>query len=191
MSPLELIYDYFEDHVRLAGVVRERRPLAVGVLGFLIGGLSVFVAQALSNRLHVLSFSWTSLVVVVGWKIVAGFLLAAILHLILEMQGQRGDVVALFILFGLADLAWGLAVPLVLVLKAVSGSAWLVTAAFMLIGFLSLSLKARSLQDSYKITSGRAWFTLGLPYVASVALGLILVSLLVMRLIVEAVRAVS
>lgn len=191
MSPLELIYDYFEDHVRLAGVVRERRPLAVGVLGFLIGGLSVFVAQALSNRLHVLSFSWTSLVVVVGWKIIAGFLLAAILHLILEMQGQRGDVVALFILFGLADLAWGLAVPLVLVLKAVSGSAWLVTAAFMLIGFLSLSLKARSLQDSYKITSGRAWFTLGLPYVASVALGLILVSLLVMRLIVEAVRAVS
>ena len=191
VSPLELIYDYFEDHVRLAGFVRERRPLTVGILGFLVGGLSVFIAQALTNRLHVLSFSWTSLVVVVIWKIVAGFLLAAILHLILELQGLKGDVVGLFILFGLADLAWGLTVPLVLVLKSFSDSNWPVTGAFMLVGFLSLSLKARSLQASYRISSGRAWFTLGLPYVAAVALGMLAVSLLVMRLILEAVHAVS
>lgn len=191
VSPLELIYDYFEDHVRLAGFVRERRPLSVGVLGFLVGGLSVFVAQALTNRLHLLSFSWTSLVIVVIWKIVAGFLLAAVLHLILELQGLKGDVVALFILFGLADLAWGLTVPLVLVIKALSSSTWPITGMFILVGFLSLSLKARSLQDSYRLSSGKAWFTLWLPYAASLALGMLLVSLLIMRLILEAVRAVS
>lgn len=191
MGPLELIYDYFEDHVRLAAHVREKRPVAVGVLGFIVGGLSVFVAQALTNRLHVLSFSWTSLIVLVVWKLVAGFLLAAILHMILELQGQRGDVVSLFVLFGLADLAWALAVPLVLVLKACSASPWLVSAAFLLVGFLSLSLKARSLQDGYRVSSGRAWFALGLPYVASVALGMILLTLLVIRLILGAAHALS
>jgi hypothetical protein len=191
VGPLELVYDYFEDHVRFAAQARERRPVAVGILGFLIGGLSLLVAQALTNRLHLLTFSWISLVVVVIWKIVAGFLLAATLHLILELQGIKGDVVALFILFGLADLAWALAVPLVLVLKAVGGSRWLVTGAFLLIGFLSLSLKARGLQDSYKVSSGRAWFTLSLPYAASVVLTMVLLSLLVMRVILGALRAVS
>ena len=191
MGPLELIYDYFEDHVRFAAQARERRPVAVGILGFLIGGLSVLVAQALTNRLHLLSFSWTSLVVLVIWKIVAGFLLAAVLHLILELQGLKGEVVGLFILFGLADLAWALAVPVVLVLKAMGGSRWLVTGAFLVIGFLSLSLKARGLQDSYKISPGRAWFTLGLPYAASVVLTMALLSLVVIRLIIEGVKAVS
>jgi hypothetical protein len=191
MTFLELIYDYFEDHVRLAGVVRERRPLAVGILGFLIGGLSVFVAQALTHRLTLLSFSWTSLGVVAVWKVVAGFLLASILHLILEMQSIKGDAVALFILFGLADLVWALAVPLVLVLKAVSGSSWLVTAAFMAVGFASLSLKARSLQDAYHISSGRAWFTLGLPYAGGVGLLIVGFSLLVARLVLGLVRAAT
>lgn len=191
MTALELIYDYYEDHVRLAHVVRERRPLALGIMGFLIGGLSVFVAQALTHRLTVLSFSWTSLAVVAVWKVVAGFMLASILHLILEMQNLKGDAVSLFILFGLADMVWALAVPLVLVLQALSGSSWLVTAAFIAVGFASLSLKARSLQDGYKISSGRAWFTLGLPYVGAVALAMIGVSLLVARLILSAVRAVG
>lgn len=191
MSSLELIYDYFEDHVRLAGVVRERRPLVVGIIGFLIGGLSVFVAQALTHRLHILSFSLISLTVVLLWKILTGFLLAAVLHLILELQGKKGDVVALFILFGLADLCWALMIPLVLLLRLASRSATAITAAFMLVGFLSLSLKARGLQDSYRISSGKAWFTLSLPYVSAVAGTILALSFLVMRLILEAVSAVS
>ena len=191
MSPLELIYDYFEDHVRLAAVVRERRPLAVGVIGFLIGGLSVFIAQALTHRLHILSFSLISLTAVLLWKILMGFLLAAVLHLILELQGMKGDVVALFILFGLADLCWGLMIPLVLLLRLFGHSGTTITASFMLVGFLSLSLKARGLQDSYHVTPGKAWFTLSLPYVSAVAGTILALSFLVMRLILEAVNAVS
>lgn len=191
MGAIELIYDYFEDHVRLANAVRQRRPLALGVACFALGGLSVFVAQALSHRLHLLSFSWASLAIVLAWKVLAGFLLAAILHMILEMQGRTGDVVALFVLFGFADLAWALTVPLVLILQVFSRSPWAVTAVFMAVGFLSLSLKARSLQDNYHISSGKAWFTLGLPYVAAVAGCLLLFSLLVMRLIFAAVKALG
>ena len=186
MSPLELIYDYFEDHVRLAAVVRERRPVAVGILGFLIGGLSVFLAQALTHRLHVLSFSWASLAMVEGWKILMGFLLAAVLHLILELQGHEGDAVALFILFGLADLSWALMVPLTLLLRLVGRSSWPITAAFILVGFLSLSLKARGIQDGYRVTAGKAWFTLSLPYLTLVAGSVLALSFFVMRLVLAA-----
>lgn len=189
MGVLELIYDYFEDHVRLAAAAHQRRPLALGVLCFSIGGLSVFVAQAMTDRLHLLSFSWGSLAVVLAWKIVAGFMLVSVLHLVLEMQGHSGDAVALFVLFGLADLAWTLTVPLALILRVFSRSTWAVTAIFILVGFLSLSLKARSLQDGYRISAGKAWFTLSLPYFAAVLGTLLLFSLLVMRLILEAVKA--
>jgi hypothetical protein len=190
-SGLELIYDYFEDHVRCAAIVRERRPIALGALGFLVGGLSVFVAQALVQRLHLFSFSWTSLAVALAWKLVAGFILVAVLHMALELQGLRGDAVALFICFGLADLAWTLAVPLMLLLKAFTRSSLLVTAAFMAVGFLTLSLKARSLQDAYRITTGKAWFTLSLPYLAIVAGLLLAVSLLVLRLVMAAMKLVG
>ena len=190
-SGLELIYDYFEDHVRCAAVVRERRPLAVGALGYILGGLSLFVAQALTQRLHVLSFSWFSLAVALGWKLSMGFFLVAVLHLILELQGLRGDAAALFICFGLADLAWALVVPAILVIKALSPSAWLVSAAFLAVGFLTLSLKARSLQDAYRITTGKAWFTLSLPYLAVVAGILLAISLVVLRLVLAVTQLVG
>lgn len=180
-SALELIYDYFEDHVRLAGVVRETQPVALGVLGFLVGGLSLFVAQALTNRLHILTFSWTSLAVVLLWKVAMGFVLAAVIHLILELQGLKGDAGALFILFGLADVAWALVVPGVMIARAVSRSTLPVSIVFLAVGFLTLSLKARSLQDGYKISSGRAWFMLGLPYLAVVSAILLAISLLVLK----------
>ena len=191
LSGIELVYDYFEDHVRCAAVVRERRPLALGVMGFLIGGLSVFVAQALTQRLHLLSFSWSSLAVVLAWKLVAGFLLVAVLHMFLEFQGLRGDAVALFICFGMADLAWTLAVPLALIVRVLSRSSWLITASFMAVGFVSLSLKARSLQDAYRITTGKAWFTLSLPYLAVVAGALLALSLLVLRVVSETINILN
>jgi hypothetical protein len=191
MSPIEVIYDYFEDHVRLAAFVRERRPIAVGVLGFLVGGLSLFVAQALTQRLHLLSFSWASLIVVMCWKLLTGFVLASVTHLLLELQGRKGDVVSLFILFGLADLAWTLTVPVALITRLLLDSSLAVTIAFMAVGFLTLSLKARSLQDTHAITTGRAWFTLGVPYMVVVAGSILAASLLVARLIMAAFNASS
>lgn len=185
-SALELLYDYFEDHVRLAGVVRESQPIGLGVMGFLVGGLSLFVAQALTNRLHVLSFSWTSLIIVLLWKVTAGFLLASVIHLFLELQGLKGNAVSLFILFGLADVSWALVVPLILLARAFSHSSLLVSVIFLAVGFLSLSLKARSLQDEYKISTGRAWFMLGLPFFLAVSAALLLVSLLILKAILAA-----
>lgn len=190
MSSVELVYDYFEDHVRAAAAVNERRPMALGVLCFLVGGLSLFLAQALAQRLHIFSFSWASLILTLGWKVSAGFLMAAVLHLILEMFGVKGSAVALFVLLGLAELSWALALPLVLLARLVSErSSWAVTAIFFGVGLLCLGLKARSLQDNYRIGAGRAWLALGLPYLAMTVVAVLAFSLAVMRLILEFVRA--
>lgn len=190
MSSVELIYDYFEDHVRAAAAVNERRPVALGVLCFLVGSLSLFLAQALAQRLHLFSFSWASLILTFGWKVAAGFLMAAVLHLILEIFGVKGSAVALFVLLGLADLSWVLALPLVLLARLVfERSSWAVTAVFFGVGLLCLSLKARSLQDNYRIGAGRAWLTLGLPYLAMTLAVALALSMAMMRLVLEFVKA--
>jgi hypothetical protein len=38
----------------------------------------------------------------------------------------------------------------------------------LLVGLYNLSLKARSLQDTYQLSQGRAWITLALPYLATI-----------------------
>ncbi|MDE2040142.1 MAG: hypothetical protein KGO96_09750 [Elusimicrobia bacterium] len=191
MPTLELLYDFIEEPSRACEAVRRTRPLAAGLLGFLIGGSGFLAAQALSNRLHFLSFSWACLAAVVAWKIVFVFILAGVLHLILQFQGRQGDAVALFILFGLTELAWALALPLVLLLKAAAASPWLISTAFLLVGLLSLGLKARSLQDDYGLSAGRAWLTLSLPYLVVAAVLALAVSLLALRLLFEAVRVLA
>ncbi|MBI5630999.1 MAG: hypothetical protein HY921_08960 [Elusimicrobia bacterium] len=175
MDRLSLVYDYFEDHVRAAALINERRPLAFGILCFLIGGLSLFMARALGQRLVFLSFSPGSCALALLWEVACGFLLTATLHLILEMGRIKGNAAGLFVMLGLADLSWALCVPLLLVGQwLIPHAGWTASAVFSLAGLLNLSLKARSLQDNYHIGAGRAWLTLGLPYLA--VLGAILLS---------------
>jgi len=169
MTGLELIFDFFEDHVKAAAHIQESRPIALGVLCYLLGGVSLFVAQAMTQRLTFLSFSWSSLALMLMWKLFAGFVMTAILHVLLDFGGSKGSAASLFVLLGMASLAWSLTVPLVLISRLLfSHSAWLSGAIFMLVGFLSLSLKARSLQDNYHVTTGKAWVMLSLPYLAFV-----------------------
>lgn len=192
MSPIELVYDYFEDHVRAAAVVGERRPLALGIACYMVGGLSLFVAQALAQKLVLLSFSWTSLALVLLWDLAAGFLLTAVLHLILAMGSVEGSAAGLFVLLGLAELSWSLAVPLVLISRVLAPRSHLaVTAVLFAVGLLSLTLKARGLQDNYRLGAGRAWLTLGLPYLAMAAAAVLAFSLAVIGLILEIVKALD
>lgn len=188
---MELIYDYFEDHVRAAALVNERRPVALGVLCFLLAGLSLFLSQALTDRLHLFGVSFSSCALAMLWKLAAGFLLAAVVHVIVDMGGVAGSAASLFVLFGLADLAWTLAVPLVLIARVFSTSSWVVTGIYLALGVLTLSLKARGLQDNYRINPGRAWLTLGLPYVLALGIVLIGVSLAVVGAIVKLVQVLG
>jgi hypothetical protein len=173
---MELVFDFFEDHLKAAAAVKSRRPLALGVLCFMLGALSFFVAMGVSGRLAPLPCNWVIFALFLMWELGSGLALVAALHLIADFGGRPGSGGELFVLFGFANLIWGLAVPLALIFLAfLPGAHWPLTAAFLLLGFCNLSLKARSLQDTYQLSQGRAWVTLVLPYLATVmASGLVL-----------------
>lgn len=189
MNSVELLFDYFEDHVKATGAIVERKPVALGILCFMIGGVSLFVAQALANRLTLFSFSWAACSMSLIWKLGAGFLLAAVVHAVLEFSGAAGSAAALFVLFGMADLVWALAIPLLLIARAFAGgSSWLVTMVFIVVGFYTVVLKVRGIQDAYHVTPGRAWTSISLPYVAIVAGTLLVISLAVADLVMKLVH---
>jgi hypothetical protein len=187
MDVLEFLYDYFEDRSHAAALIRQRRPFALGILGALLGGLSVFFAEALAGRLALLSFSVPSLFLVLLWQLTVLFVSTAVLHLLLDMTGARGDAGALFVHLGLSELAWLAAVPVVLISQALfPSSGWPVRLAFLAVGVWSLALKARGMRDEYGIGEGRAWATLGLPYLAVAALVALSTTLALVALLVKA-----
>lgn len=189
MTGLELIFDYFEDHVRAAAHVNESRPLVLGTLCFMIGGLSLFVFHALQGLVF-FSFSWSSLAMVLILKVLAGFLMTAILHMILDLSGAKGSAASLFVLLGLASLTWAVSVPLALLARLFFHNSSLAPGAiFAAVGLLSLSLKARSLQDNYQIRLGRAWVSLMLPYLGLLVAGLMMFALAIAGLVFQIVRA--
>lgn len=187
MDVLEFVYDYFEDRAHAAALIRQRRPFALGLLGALAGGASVFVAEALGGRLTFLSFSLPALSLVLLWQFAMLFASTAVLHLLLEMTGARGDAGALFVHLGLSELAWLAAAPATLILQAVfPHSGWPVRLAFVAVGLWSLALKARGMRDEYGVGEGRAWVTLILPYLMVAVLAALSTTLAVVALLVKA-----
>lgn len=169
MDAGELLYDFFEDRAHASSVIRQRRPAAAALLAILLGASSLFVARSLAGR-AMLPFGWPALALAMLWQIVVTSVTAALLHLILEFGGAKGDVRALFAHLGLAELAWTAAVPLVLLCQGVFDKpSWSVRFVFFGVGLWVLSFKARGIRDEYGIGGGVAWLTLGLPYLAAVS----------------------
>lgn len=190
MDLLEFLYDYFEDHQHAAALIRQRRPFALGLLGALAGGTSLFVAEALGGRLHLLSLSTSAWILVLLWQLVMLFASTAILHLLLDMTGARGDAGALFVHLGLSELGWLAAAPAALLLMAAfPSSAWPVRLAFLAVGLWVLALKARGMRDEYGIGGGRAWVTLLVPYLAAAALAALSTTLALVAVIVKALSS--
>lgn len=168
MSGVELVYDFFEDRAHASALIRQRRPAALGLLGVLLGAASLYVAQSLAGR-SALPFGWPALAFAVLWQCGITFVSTAVLHLILDLGGAKGDAKALFAHMGLSELAWVAAAPLVLLCQAAfEKPAWSLRLAFFAVGLWSLSYKARGIRDEYGVGGGRAWLTLGVPYLALV-----------------------
>jgi hypothetical protein len=186
MDPVEFVYDFFEDRAHASALIRQRRPAALGLLGILLGASSLYVAQSLAGR-AALPFGWPGLALAVLWHSVLTFVATALLHLILELGGARGDARALFVHLGLAELAWFAAAPLILVCQAaLSKPAGSVRLVFLVVGLWSLSYKARGIRDEYGISGGRAWLTLGLPFLAGVLVVLLMAFLATLGLVLAA-----
>lgn len=186
MDAVEFVYDYFEDRAHASALIRQRRPASLGVLGILLGATSLYVAEALAGR-AVLPFGWPGLALSLLWASVLTFIATALLHLILELGGARGDARALFVHLGLSELAWVAAVPLVLLCQTVLAKpSWGLRLVFFFIGLWSLSYKARGIRDEYGISGGRAWLTLGLPYLAFVLVVLLMTFLATLGFVLAA-----
>ena len=186
---MELIFDFFETPEQATTNLLRKKPLALGVLCLLVGALSLFVAAGFSGHLP---FGWISLSLFLLWELTAGFSLVAFIHLIAEMQGAQGSAAALFVFFGLADLVWALAVPAALLLTVLfPKTSTPLAAALLLLGLYNLSLKARSLQNTYKMTALRSWITLLLPYLTALLASILAFSLAVAGLVIELVNALS
>ncbi len=174
MDAVELMYDFFEDRAHASAIIRQRHPAALGLLGILLGAASLYVAQTLAGRAFI-PFGWPGLAFALLWHTALTFVSTAMLHLILDMGGARGDARALFVHLGLAELAWLPAVPLVIMCQAAfSKPSWSLRLVFFFVGLWSLSYKARGIRDEYGISGGRAWLTLGLPYLACVLVVLLM-----------------
>ena len=188
---MELIFDFFEDHAAAVAVVRQKRPLALGVLCFILGALSFFTALGVSGGLGTLHFGAISLSLYLLWVLGAGFVLVAVLDLIADMEGTHGSATELFVLFGMAELAWALALPLaILCMAAFPKVNGLLTAIFLFIGLFNLGLKARSLRDVYSMSSVRSWVTLLMPYAAVILFSILVLSLAVAGLFIEIMQAI-
>jgi hypothetical protein len=171
MDLLEFLYDYFEDRPHAAALIRQRRPYALGLFGAIFGGASLFVAEALAGRLALFSFSWPSLLLTLLWQLVFLFATTAVLHLLLDMTGARGDAGALFVHLGLAEMAWLAAAPLALIVQALAPHPlWPLRLAFFAVWTWSVALKVRGVRDEYGVGEGRAWITFLLPYAAAASL---------------------
>ena len=189
---MELVYDFFEDSAEAVAAVRSRRPLGLGVLGWLLGALSFFAVMAVSGRVSPLPWGGLELAFCLLWELATGCALVAFVHLIADFQGRRGSASELFVLFGLADLAWALVVPAVFILTAVCPRAhWLLAASFLIVGYYNLSLKARCLRDAYQMSLGRAWVTLALPYLAAFLAGALVFSLAIASLLLQILKGLG
>ena len=186
MDAVECLYDYFEDRAHISALIRQRRPMGLGLLGLFLGGSSLYIAQSLAGR-TVMPFGWPGLALALLGSAVLTFVATALLHLILEFGGTRGDARALFVHMGLSELAWLSAVPLILLCQSLlTKPAWGVRFVFFFVGVWSLSYKARGIRDEYGVGSGRAWLTLGVPYLAGVLVVLMMAFLIGLGLVQSA-----
>jgi hypothetical protein len=192
LNALELLFDFFEDHAQAAAAVRQRRPLALGVFCLVIGAVSFFASLCLVGRLSPLPFGWISVSLFILWELATGFLLASVLHMISDMEGSSGSASGLFILLGMANLVWALLVPAAMLLMAAfPRNGWPLTAAFLLVGYFNLSLKARGVRDCYGVSLGRSWMTLLLPYFSVVLVSGLVFSLAMASLFIQLISALG
>lgn len=192
MNSVELLYDFFEDHAKAAVNANRFRPVVIGTLALALGGMSNFVAQALAGRLFAFSFTLPSLGLAVLWEIALGFVLTAVLHLILEFSNVKGSAAALFVLLGFSSIVWSLAIPLLLIFRLLRPESVLAPSlVFMLVGFLVLGFKARSLRDNYHIGSAQAWVTLLMPYFAVFVAAVMMFSFAIWSAITQLIKMVG
>lgn len=163
---IDVFEEFVEDPTKAARRVAQRRPLSLGIACYVAGGLGFFLARAATSQLLLLPPNFGGALVSVSFHLVSAVLICSMFHLFLSLGGEHGSAAGLFILLGLCDLVWCLAVPAVIAYAAVPSDATRGALGLILVAlFLSnLYLKARSIKDLYVVSFLKAYVVLFLPY---------------------------
>lgn len=189
---LETLFDFFEDFPAAARRVRESPPFVLGTLGYLVAGLSFFLAQSVGRPFPLSASLAASAVFYCLWQLCMGFVLTSLIHLTLEVGGVRGSALGLYVLLGLSSLVWALAVPAALVASlVVPSSRWIGALVFALLWLSTLALKTRSVSENYGIGLAPAGLVLVFPYLLAVPVVLMLTLLVIWGLSLQLLRLVG
>ncbi|MBI4385931.1 MAG: hypothetical protein HY551_00975 [Elusimicrobia bacterium] len=181
---LDLVADFIENPARAAATAGRGPRWCVGLACFGVAGLSLYLSQSLV-RLSPLNPA--SLLLACVWQAAAGVFMASLLHLLAEWSGGRGRVGSVFVLFGMSQLVWALALPMAVLAafwRAALPAYWI---CVTVLAFSALYLRARSLRDHYGFAMGKAWLLVLFPYLAGLLLLMAALALLAIGL-VSAVR---
>ncbi|MEK7745815.1 MAG: hypothetical protein AAB576_04055 [Elusimicrobiota bacterium] len=189
METLSVIADFIEAPGEAARRTRESPSISAALLAFLAAGTSVFLAQAVAGRGGTFWSLWVSWAIACLWHLVSGAAMTSFLHLSAEAVGGRGRVLSLFVLVGLSDLGWALALPAVLIARVFFPEAsWPSWILLPLAGFLVLSLRARSISHNYGLGMARSWVAVSIPYVGAALMVVAFTSLAVFGLVSRLMR---
>jgi len=170
MNGLEILSDFIEAPRRAADDARRRPSVLLGLAGYLVAALSLFMARKLVGQAGLAGTFLFALAALFVLRAGLGVVQTGVVHLVAEALGGRGGAVPLFTLMGLSELAWALVLPAVLIVQAAGAhSGWVFMAIFSLAYLLSLSLKARSIRHNYGLGTVKAWSALLFPYAAAAA----------------------
>ena len=171
---LDSFYDFVEDPARSAEAARRRPPVALAVVAYAAAAAGLFAAQGLAGRGGLLGVSWPALAFSTVWSLGVGALFSAAVHLAAEAAGGKAPSLATFSLFGFSRLAWGLALPAMLLLKVLRPEAsWAASFVFAGAGFWVFVLEARSVRLLYGFGRARSFAVVFAPY-AAVGVGALL-----------------
>lgn len=173
-ASINVFYDFLEAPERSAAAVREDPPLGLGLAGYLLSALALFLAESLTGRAGLLGASLPGFLTVALGMLGLGLVQTAVVHLVAEGVGGQGRVSSLFVLMGLSVLGWALVLPGALVsLAFFPGSSWVLRLVFGAAWCVVFWLKLRSVALNYRFGMGPAFFALLFPFLAAAGAALL------------------
>lgn len=165
MTVIDTLAGLASDSRETTREIIRRRPVSVGMAGYFIGALSLFVMHGMNLSIHSLSGGFFLLAVLFFIQVLAGIVFASIIHLFMEAWGHRGDAAGLFVIFGISDIAWTLLVPALIVQSFLIAGRGYGTLVILFVTGIHLYVRTLCVGSVYNAGKWKSFFAVVMPYV--------------------------